>query len=193
MEEWKDISGFEGGYQVSNYGAIRSLNRTIVNRNGKVLNLKAKFIRPRPTSGGYMYVQLGRTGNRSVHRMVAEHFIDGDKNLHVNHIDSDPTNNRVENLEWVTIKENNHHARNKGRMLNASNDCRATDDMQKLTLLTLTCIMREKEIFDRFKLNPKYIGDIRRGKTSIEFKDIYNEHCISRQKNFAEQKREVLL
>ena len=98
MEElWKDIKGYEGLYQVSNLGRVKSLYRNII--------LKG-FI----DQDGYRLVTIYRNNtksNKRIHRLVAQAFIPNPENKsHVNHIDEDKTNNRVDNLEWMTAKEN---------------------------------------------------------------------------------------
>ena len=122
MEEiWKPIKGYEGLYEVSSFGNVRSLDRTIlVIRNGMqyYCPIKGKLLRPLVKRHGYLGVQLyGRGGHKtrglkgfSVHRLVAETFIPNPNNLpEVNHIDEDKTNNRVDNLEWITHIENSNH------------------------------------------------------------------------------------
>ena len=110
MEIWKDIEGYEGLYQVSNLGRVKSLN---YNRTRK-----EKILKHGSDKKGYLYVNLckeGKKRNYRVHRLVAETFIDNLENKpEVNHKDEDKTNNKVENLEWVTSKENsNYGTRNK--------------------------------------------------------------------------------
>lgn len=102
-EVWKDIIGFEGRYQVSNLGSVRSLNYW---RRGysKILSLGKEVY-------GYLYVTLYsgkcQQHHKKVHRLVAEAFIPNPDNLpEVNHKDENKQNNRVENLEWCTSKYN---------------------------------------------------------------------------------------
>jgi hypothetical protein len=106
MAEWKDIVDYEGLYQVSNEGRIRR------NKNGHILN--HRFM-----DTGYDRCVLYKKGNPKtlmVHRIVALSFIDNKDNKPIiNHKDSNPKNNNVENLEWVTAKENTWHSINKGR------------------------------------------------------------------------------
>ena len=109
MEIWKDINGYEGYYQISNKGNVRSVDRFdgVHDRTGTV-------IKPNLKSNGYLQVGLRKHSQRKyigVHRLVAIHFIDNPENKpQVNHIDGNKQNNTVENLEWVTAKENQQHA-----------------------------------------------------------------------------------
>lgn len=114
MEEWRDIKGFEGRYQVSNKGRVRSLPRYVNNHTGQLL-VKGRILKQRPDFKGYMRIDLkDNSGNKKymgVHRIVAETFIDNPLNKpQVNHIDGIKNNNFVENLEWVTNGENQIHA-----------------------------------------------------------------------------------
>lgn len=113
-EYWKDIAGYENKYQVSNLGNVRSLN---YHREHKVKLLA--FI---PDSDGYQQVKLCKDGKvtlKRVHRLVAETFIEKVLNKdQVNHIDGNKKNNCINNLEWVTSKENMEHAFKTGLMAN---------------------------------------------------------------------------
>ena len=105
QEIWKDITGYEGLYQVSNFGRIRSLDR--VSTSGR--HLKGKIMKP--VANPYMRIALCKDGNKIsfiVHRLVAEAFIPNPNNYTcINHKDEDKTNNNVDNLEWCTYKYNN--------------------------------------------------------------------------------------
>lgn len=123
MEIWKDIKNYEGYYQISNYGRIRSLDRTITNNEGKTYFKKGIILKQTPHSNKkYKLFQVylcKNNGKKSfkIHRLVALHFVNNPLNKKVvNHIDNNPLNNHYKNLEWVTIKENVNHALKYGNM-----------------------------------------------------------------------------
>ena len=100
MENWKDIKDYEGLYQVSNLGRVRNIK----------LNNQLK---PSINTNGYYRVSLRKNGKDQgfkVHRLVAIHFIDNPLNNPViNHINGDKSDNTMNNLEWVTYRENSCH------------------------------------------------------------------------------------
>ena len=119
-EIWKDIPDFEGLYQASDKGRVRSLDRVIWNKASNAFqSLKGKMLKP-VDNGDYWYVDLRNVDkNRrvSVHRLVAETFLRNSEKLeYVNHKDEDKRNNRLENLEWCTHSENTQHAYDTGLM-----------------------------------------------------------------------------
>ncbi len=114
-EIWKEIPNFEGYYEASNKGKIRSMQRSVPNSEKGNRLSKAKEIAQNPTTrSNYLYVQLwkhNKVHRMSVHRMVALTFIPNPINKpEVNHIDGNKINNLVDNLEWVTSSENKRHA-----------------------------------------------------------------------------------
>ena len=102
MEEWRDITGYEGYYQVSSKGNVRSLDRTLINSIGVESNVKGKEIYKSLVGAGYYQVSLYKDGkklNKYVHQLVAHAFIPNPKNYsEINHIDYNKENNCVENL-----------------------------------------------------------------------------------------------
>ena len=111
MEVWKDVKGYEGLYQVSNFGNVKILSRRVVNhKSGSTRLMQEKLMNPFDNGHGYLVVSLRKGGKRKnhyVHRIVAEAFIANQNNkLPVNHKDRNTKNNSVTNLEWCTQQEN---------------------------------------------------------------------------------------
>lgn len=108
MEIWKDIEGYEGLYQVSNYGNVKSVERKIW--NGKGYRISRERVLSPGNVCGYMYVGLSKNDIRKgyyIHRLVAEAFLPNPCNLpEVNHINEKPSDNNVSNLEWCTCEYN---------------------------------------------------------------------------------------
>lgn len=107
MENWKDVPNYEGLYEVSNFGNIKSL---ITNRLLK------------PSSDRFGYVRFNALKNKKsktirIHRLVMEVFNPIEIKMQVNHLDGDKTNNHIDNLEWCTDSENKLHAYKHGLMI----------------------------------------------------------------------------
>ncbi len=106
MEEWKSIPGYEGLYEVSSYGRVKSLERCD-RFNHKIVS---KLLKPGKDKNGYFMVCLYKNKTHKfylIHRLVAQSFIPNPDDLpQVNHKDEDKTNNRVDNLEWCTQQYN---------------------------------------------------------------------------------------
>jgi hypothetical protein len=115
MEIWKDIIGYEGYYQVSNYGRVKSVTTKL--KRERIL--KANYCGPKRN-----YIQLDLCKNsirkkHKLHRLVAEHFLSNPNNYPlVMHLDNNPSNNSVSNLQWGTHKENLHQMTSEGRRRN---------------------------------------------------------------------------
>lgn len=115
-EVWRDIADFEGLYQVSNFGRVRSLDR-VVKHGSSQMRLKGRVLSPRvPTP--YLGVILSKNGKaypKRIHRLVAQEFVPNPDNLPaVDHIDGDKTNNAASNLRWCSQKQNIGYANDKG-------------------------------------------------------------------------------
>ena len=109
-EIWLPVNGYEGSYEVSNLGRVRTVEKNIVDINGKHLQIKSKILKSRLSDFGYPRVLLCEK-RKVVHRLVAIAFIPNPENkAEVNHVDGCKTNNVVTNLEWVTREENMTHA-----------------------------------------------------------------------------------
>lgn len=113
-EIWKDIEGYEGLYQVSNLGRVKSLDRYMRNKYGTYTLKKGRILKNSILkSTGYPRVSLSREGNfvsKQVHRLVAKAFVPNPNNyLIINHKDENPLNPSADNLEWCTYKYNNNY------------------------------------------------------------------------------------
>lgn len=117
-EIWRDISGYEGRYQISNFGRIKSFWK------GKTIILS-----PALSTKGYLYVRLSKNDkqrNAFLHRLTAMAFIPAaESKKQVNHIDGHKLNNHVLNLEWTTATENNQHAHTIGLQTQGGDDSQA--------------------------------------------------------------------
>ena len=114
-EKWCPVEGYEGFYEVSDLGRVRSVDRHIRRSQGGTQLARGRVLRPcRMKRGGYLGVSLwrrGRARTRYVHALVAQAFLGDPPSGHeVNHRDGDKSNNSPANLEWVTRAENVHHA-----------------------------------------------------------------------------------
>lgn len=113
---WKDVEGFEGLYRVSNEGVLMSLPRW--GTKGGIV----KRIRTDTGYEKYILCKDGKVYTKRVHRLLAQHFIANPENKpYINHIDGNPLNNTLDNLEWVTPKENSQHAVRTG-LINAKGE-----------------------------------------------------------------------
>ena len=140
IEEWKQVKGYEGLYEVSNLGNVRSVDRTIIFcgkcGHANQREVKGRLLKLGKDTHGYKCVNLSKNGNvkfKPVHRMVAESFLQQiPGKYYVNHKDSNPSNNNVENLEWCTSSENNIHGWRQGKRVatNAKKVNMYTKDMQ---------------------------------------------------------------
>lgn len=161
-EVWKNIENYEGLYQVSNMGRVRSLTRIDARKHMRV----GIILKGQVRNGGYTFVHLSKNGKckwYSVHRLVATAFIDKEdgKDI-VNHLDNNPNNNNAENLEWTDFKGNMQHASKQGRMhYNPENLQKALESRKKPVI----AYKDDKKLFfesamdaERFGFNHRHIA-----------------------------------
>lgn len=137
MEEiWKDVVGFEGLYQVSNIGRVKSLPKLIHSRTPHYT--QEKILRSHPKKNGYIGLVLRKNGesiNKTLHVLIAEAFLQKPLNAEcVNHKDGNKANNCVENLEWITFSENIYHAYKHG--LKIKEGCLTIDEINEVRALS---------------------------------------------------------
>lgn len=114
IEIWKDIKGYETYYQISSLGKIKSLDRYVTDKNGKLRFKQGKYIVLHTDNDGYLHVRLHKNGvghTYTVHKLVAQHFVKQPKDFEtieyeVNHKDNNRANNSFTNLEWITHADN---------------------------------------------------------------------------------------
>lgn len=119
-EEWRPVVGYEQFYEVSSLGRVRSFDREVNGKYGNVAIKKGKLIQPMFSHGKYHQVNLycnGKNNTQKVHRLVAKAFLPNPNNYdQVNHKNLIKTDNRVENLEWCSARQNMHHMMDNGKM-----------------------------------------------------------------------------
>lgn len=118
MEIWKTIEGYNGYYEVSNQGRVRSIDRYVTRKDGYKYFLKGRILKQLTSKTGYKYLNLHPDSTHQnhvyVHRLVAQAFIENTSDLpEVNHKDEDKANNAVENLEWCSGKYNCNYGTHK--------------------------------------------------------------------------------
>lgn len=164
-EIWKDVRNYEGFYQISNKGNVKSVQRKVVYSDGRVFNYPEKILKPSPDTKGYLGVGLNRNGTakpKRVHRLVAEAFLNKPEGLmSVNHIDGVKTNNNLSNLEWVTYSENTKKGYELGLFNNSIKASRERFKGNKLQSKAVEIVIKdtnEKLEFESARDASKYVG-----------------------------------
>ena len=167
MEEWKDIKGYEGSYQISNLGRVKSLSRIIIRSNGNPTTIKAKIKKTPIRNDGYFIVNLCMNNGSNVnliHRLIAEAFIDNPNNYPlVRHLNDIKTDNRLDNLCWGTYCDNMVDSIKNDKYVKPN--VTLTSEQVKEIKSLLKEGLTYNEISNRFPVCKGTIGDIKRSKT----------------------------
>lgn len=175
METWKEIIGYEGLYECSTHGRIRTVARGTICKNGRPKTLGQKILTPHFNTNGYLWVYLHKGGVRRfwlIHRLIALTFVENpDSKTFVNHRSGVKTANVPENLEWVTRKENVSHAFRSGLMSHAGEK----NSQSKLTVESVAEIrklfalgVKRRELAKQFGISYSRIREIVNGTGWIE-------------------------
>ena len=167
LEVWKDISGYEGHYQVSNIGRVKSLARVVECRKDVFINKKEKFLSDWNCGKGYRKIKLSKDGIEKsirVHRLVAETFLGNpEAKSEVNHINGIKDDNRIENLEWCTSSENTIHALNNKLKISQKGSEHGMSKLTEKDVLEIREIGRSKglkEVSKIFKVSESLISNV---------------------------------
>jgi hypothetical protein len=156
LEVWLDIKGYEGHYQVSSLGRVKSLERVIECRKDVFLNKKEKFLSDWNCGKGYRKVKLSKDSIEKsfrVHRLVAENFLSNpESKLEVNHINGIKNDNRVENLEWSTSSENTIHALNNKLKISQKGSEHGMSKLTEIDVIEIRKIGRNKTLKEVSKI-----------------------------------------
>lgn len=162
-EEWRDVTGFEQYYSISNTGRVYSKERYVHNNGGTFLK-KGKIIKPFDNGTGYLQTNLcvdGKSYKKYIHRMVGEAFIpQQDTSLDLHHKDHNKKNNSVDNLEWLSRKENLEeyykYAENKGIYTRKSTVCECGENKSRESEICHKCYRNnssKRSVEERFNLS----------------------------------------
>lgn len=175
-DEWRSVVGYEGLYEVSSNGVVRSLDRVVTRTVRSVTSTyirKGAVMSQNKKGSDYMRVCLSKDSGSDkhyVHRLVAEAFWENPLNLPcVNHLDGNKMNNHKDNLKWCTYEENNRHAKSLGLNTVSGENCHLSK-LSKLDVLDIcekldSHKMSYREIADHYNITPENVSNIDKGKT----------------------------
>ena len=127
--EWRDINGYEGLYQISSDGRVKSVGRTVL-RGNTLMRISERILKPSIAKNGYYIVNLNNNGcqTKYIHRLIAEAFIENPRNLPcVEHINADKLDCSLGNLRWCSYEENNRNPITRARMSEGSKGFKPTE------------------------------------------------------------------
>ena len=163
-EIWKDIKDYEGLYQVSNLGRVRSIDRMCKSNKNNIRIAKGKVLAQKTDKRGYKRVELSKNGKHktfTVHRLVLSTFVENKSKFPcINHKDENPSNNVLDNLEWCTQKYNVNYGTGIERMKNKI-DYKAIGEKQGRKVIDITNNIIYSSIHEAGRI------------TNINFQNIY--------------------
>lgn len=170
MEEWKPIPGYEGLYEVSNRGAVRSLDRIVIGRWGTPRRVRSRTLRI--AKAKYVLATLSRDGvskTFAVHRLVCEVFNGPppSSNMHAAHKDGNPYNNVPENLYWATPSENCEDRKRHGTWVHGTrvNTNKLSErDVEQIASLCRSGVSR-KDVAQQYGVHRSSVDQLMRGAT----------------------------
>lgn len=169
-EIWVDIIDFEGYYQISNYGRVKSLRRVIHRNKMGILILPERILNPHIDVTGYKRLYLYKKDFKTrefVHRIVALHFIENHNNKpQINHKNGIKTDNNIENLEWCTGKENVHHAFRIGLNKASIGEQKGTSKLKEIEVVIIKKLLKgnqhtQQEIANMYNVSRCAIKEIK--------------------------------
>lgn len=167
-ERFLPIPGYEGMYEISDLGKVRSIDRVVKARKGKDTYQRmsyGKIIQPFFTNYGYLSVKLNKDGQRTAHRinrLVLNAFVGPRPDMASNHINAIPTDNRLCNLEWVTLKGNRMHFINNFRTVERMGCFHklSVDQVKEIISLRKSTRMTILQIADRYGVSRSQVQRI---------------------------------
>lgn len=182
MEEWKPIEGYEGFYEVSNWGRVRSIPRKVPCKNGMIQSVKGGMRKPCHYSNGYCFVILSKDGEPKMHllhRLVARAFL-GKSQLEVNHKNGDKDDNRAENLEYMSHSQNIKHSYSVlGRQANAPyRGKRGFEHNKSIGVKVKDVITGDELVFGSYRLAAENGFNRRAIKMRIDKQSLYKQRYL---------------
>jgi len=162
IEVWKDVPNYEGMYQVSNLGNVKSLDKIVSHYPNGTRLRKGKVLKQQKLKSGYLIVSINNK-SKTVHRLICETFISNPhKKKQVNHINGIKSDNRVKNLEWCNAKENIAHAKKLGlRNFEGSKSVNAKLTEQQVIEIRSDKINLHKDIAEKYGVEKSLISKIK--------------------------------